>query len=61
MLIDHFKSIATGTVSTSASEADLHYLLDLRSVSKCSTKYWFGQRRDLELAKDYIPLAKKRY
>lgn len=58
MLIDHFKSIATAAVSTSASEAfDLHYLLDHRDSVSYNVQRNIGLAKDkvLELAKDYIP------
>ena len=58
MLIDHFKSIATAAVSTSASEAfDLHYLLDTRDSISYNVQRNIGLAKDkvLELAKDYIP------
>ena len=58
MLIDHFKSIATAAVSTSASEAfDLHYLLENRDAISYNVKRNIGLAKEkvLELAKDYIP------
>ena len=58
MLIDHFKSIATAAVSTSASEAfDLHYLLENRDTISYNVQRNIGLAKDkvLELAKDYIP------
>ncbi len=58
MLIDHFKSIATAAVSTSASEAfDLHYLLENRDSISYNVQRNIGLAKDkvLELAKDYIP------
>ena len=58
MLIDHFKSIATAAVSTSASEAfDLHYLLHNRDSVSYNVQRNIGLAKDkvLELAKDYIP------
>ena len=58
MLIDHFKSIATAAVSTSASEAfDLHYLLE-NTDSICynvQRNIGLAKEKVLELAKDYIP------
>ena len=58
MLIDHFKSIATAAVSTSASEAfDLHYLLENRDSISYNVQRNIGLAKDkvLELAKDYVP------
>ncbi|MDG1028920.1 MAG: 3-hydroxyacyl-CoA dehydrogenase/enoyl-CoA hydratase family protein [Flavobacteriaceae bacterium] len=58
MLIDHFKSIATAAVSTSASEAfDLHYLLENRDTISYNVQRNIGLAKEkvLELAKDYIP------
>ena len=58
MLIDHFKSIATAAVSTSASEAfDLHYLLENRDAISHNVQRNIGLAKEkvLELAKDYIP------
>ena len=58
MLIDHFKSIATAAVSTSASEAfDLHYLLENRDAISYNVQRNIGLAKEkvLELAKDYIP------
>ncbi len=58
MLIDHFKSIATAAVSTSASEAfDLHYLLENRDAISYNVQRNIGlaKVKVLELAKDYIP------
>lgn len=58
MLIDHFKSIATAAVSTSASEAfDLHYLLENRDTISFNVQRNIGLAKDkvLELAKDYVP------
>ncbi len=58
MLIDHFKSIATAAVSTSASEAfDLHYLLENRDAISYNVQRNIGlaKAKVLELAKDYIP------
>ena len=58
MLIDHFKSIATAAVSTSASEAfDLHYLLENRDAIFYNVQRNIGLAKEkvLELAKDYIP------
>jgi len=58
MLIDHFKSIATAAVSTSASEAfDLHYLLENRDAISYNLQRNIGLAKEkvLELAKDYIP------
>lgn len=58
MLIDHFKSIATAAVSTSASEAfDLHYLLENRDTISYNVQRNIGlaKAKVLELAKDYIP------
>lgn len=58
MLIDHFKSIATASVSTSASEAfDLHYLLDNRDFISFNVQRNIGLAKDkvLELSRDYIP------
>ncbi len=58
MLLDHFKSIATAAVSTSASEAfDLHYLLEKRDTLSYNVQRNIGLAKDkvLELAKDYIP------
>ena len=58
MLIDHFKSIATAAVSTSASEAfDLHYLLENRDAVSYNIQRNIGlaKAKVLELAKDYIP------
>jgi 3-hydroxyacyl-CoA dehydrogenase len=57
-LIDHFKSIATAAVSTSASEAfDLHYLLENRDAISYNVQRNIGLAKEkvLELAKDYIP------
>ena len=58
MLIDHFKSIATAAVSTSAYEAfDLHYLLENRDSISYNVQRNIGLAKDkvLELAKDYVP------
>ncbi len=58
MLIDHFKSIATAAVSTSASEAfDLHYLSENRDSISYNVQRNIGLAKEkvLELAKDYIP------
>jgi 3-hydroxyacyl-CoA dehydrogenase len=58
MLIDHFKSIATAAVSTSASEAfDLHYLLENRDAISYNVQrnIVLAKEKVLELAKDYIP------
>ena len=58
MLIDHFKSIATAAVSTSASEAfDLHYLLENRDAISYNVQRNIGLAKEkiLEFAKDYIP------
>jgi 3-hydroxyacyl-CoA dehydrogenase len=58
MLIDHFKSIVTAAVSTSASEAfDLHYLLENRDAISYNVQRNIGLAKEkvLELAKDYIP------
>ena len=58
MLIDHFKSIATAAVSTSASEAfDLHYLLENRDAISSNVQRNIGLAKEkvLKLAKDYIP------
>ena len=58
MLIDHFKSIATAAVSTSASEAfDLHYLLENSDAISYNVQRNIGLAKEkiLELAKDYIP------
>ena len=58
MLIDHFKSIATAAVSTSASEAfDFHYLLENRDTISYNVQRNIGLAKEkvLELAKDYIP------
>ncbi len=60
MLIDHFKSIATAAVSTSASEAfDLHYLLENRDAISYNVQrnISLAKEKVLELAKDYIPPA----
>ena len=60
MLLDHFRSIATAAVSTSASEAfDLHYLLDTRDSISYNILRNIGLAKEkvLELAKDYIPPA----
>jgi len=60
MLIDHFKSIATAAVSTSASEAfDLHYLLENRDSVSYNVQRNLGLAKDkvLALSKDYIPPA----
>tara|TARA_B100001173_G_scaffold298394_1_gene295935 strand:- start:1711 stop:4158 length:2448 start_codon:yes stop_codon:yes gene_type:complete len=60
MLIDHFKSIATAAVSTSASEAfDLHYLLENRDAISYNVQrnISLAKEKILELAKDYIPPA----
>ena len=58
MLIDHFKSIATAAVSTSASEAfDLHYLHENRDTITYNVHRNIGlaKQKVIELAKDYIP------
>ena len=58
MLIDHFKSIATAAVSTSASEAfDLHYLLENRDAISYNVQrnIVLAKEKVLELAKYYIP------
>jgi 3-hydroxyacyl-CoA dehydrogenase len=58
MLIDHFKSIATAAVSTSASEAfDLHYLQENRDTITYNVHRNIGlaKQKVIELAKDYIP------
>ena len=58
ILIDHFKSIATAAVSTSASEAfDFHYLLENRDTISYNVQRNIGLAKEkvLELAKDYIP------
>ena len=62
MLIDHFKSIATAAVSTSAAEAfDLHYLKEGRDFISHNVKRNIGEAKDkvLELAKDYVPPSER--
>ena len=62
MLIDHFKSIATAAVSTSASEAfDLYYLLENRDSISYNVQRNIGLAKDkvIELAKDYIPPSER--
>ena len=63
MLIDHFKSIATAAVSTSASEAyDLHYLKEGRDFICYNVQRNIGQAKDkvLELAKNYVPPSERK-
>ena len=63
MLIDHFKSIATAAVSTSASEAyDLHYLKQGRDFICYNVQRNIGQAKDkvLELAKNYVPPSERK-
>ena len=63
MLIDHFKSIATAAVSTSASEAyDLHYLKESRDFICYNVQRNIGQAKDkvLELAKNYVPPSERK-
>ena len=63
MLIDHFKSIATAAVSTSASEAyDLHYLEESRDFICYNVQRNIGQAKDkvLELAKNYVPPSERK-
>ena len=63
MLIDHFKSIATAAVSTSASEAyDLHYLKESRDFICYNIQRNIGQAKDkvLELAKNYVPPSERK-
>lgn len=63
MLIDHFKSIATAAVSTSADEAfDMHYLLKDRDVITYNLQHNIGQAKQkvLELAKDYVPPSERK-
>ena len=63
MLIDHFKSIATAAVSTSASEAyDLHYLREGRDFICYNVQRNIGQAKDkvLELAKNYVPPSERK-
>ena len=63
MLIDHFKSIATAAVSTSASEAyDLHYLKEGRDFICYNIQRNIGQAKDkvLELAKNYVPPSERK-
>ena len=58
MLIDHFKSIATAAVSTSAFEAfDLHYLKEGKDFICLNTKSNLTKAKEkvLELAKNYVP------
>ena len=63
MLIDHFKSIATAAVSTSASEAyDLHYLKESRDFICYNVQRNIGQAKDkvLELAKNYVSPSERK-
>ena len=63
MLIDHFKSIATAAVSTSASEAyDLHYLKEGRDFICYNVQRNIGHAKDkvLELAKNYVPPSERK-
>jgi 3-hydroxyacyl-CoA dehydrogenase len=63
MLIDHFKSIATAAVSTSASEAyDLHYLKEGKDFICYNVQRNIGQAKDkvLELAKNYVPPSERK-
>jgi 3-hydroxyacyl-CoA dehydrogenase len=60
MLIDHFKTIATAGVATSAPNAfDLHYLKEGKDFVSYNTQRNIGMAKDkvLELSKDYIPPA----
>ena len=62
MLIDHFKSIATAAVSTSAAEAyDLHYLKEGRDFISYNVQRNIGEAKDkvLELAKNYVPPSER--
>ena len=63
MLIDHFKSIATAAVSTSASEAyDLHYFKEGRDFICYNVQRNIGKAKDkvLELAKNYVPPSERK-
>ncbi|MBH46511.1 MAG: 3-hydroxyacyl-CoA dehydrogenase [Flavobacteriaceae bacterium] len=58
MLIDHFKTIATAAVSTSASQAfDLHYLQENRDTVTYNVYRNIGlaKQKVIELAKDFVP------
>ena len=62
MLIDHFKSIATAAVSTSASEAfDLHYLKQGRDFVTYNVQRNIGEAKEkvLELSKNYVPPSER--
>ncbi|MBU82904.1 MAG: 3-hydroxyacyl-CoA dehydrogenase [Flammeovirgaceae bacterium] len=62
MLIDHFKSIATAAVSTSASEAfDLHYLKQERDFVTYNVQRNIGEAKEkvLELSKNYVPPSER--
>ena len=62
MLIDHFKSIATAAVSTSASEAfDLHYLRQGRDFVTYNVQRNIGEAKEkvLELSKNYVPPSER--
>ena len=62
MLIDHFKSIATAAVSTSASEAfDLHYLKQGRDFVTYNVQRNIGDAKEkvLELSKNYVPPSER--
>ena len=63
MLLDHFKSIATAAVSTSALEAfDLYYLQVGRDFICYNVQRNIGQAKDkvLELAKNYVPPSERK-